>query len=474
MPRLFPSLGRSSKEARAYAAQYPDGYDAPQGYYNSYGFEEQEPQQSSAWRKVFPKKLSKRNYLTRQLQDEGTFAHGRGYRTTVEDYPDEQLVRQHHGPFPTDDTESFEELLVDSRRSDNSIPLIQRESSLTRIGQAFRDHGAYAPVLSAVPSASHPSNVPVYAPQPIAGQPHVTAVHNMHSPPVVHNIVPPLNNSVRADVVHHSSSYPPQPEPRHHLGHREHRRERDRSAPPVYKSSQGHPAYWEKPLDRDEEAPVVVVVEHGKNGKKDKYYIIPAGAPVIFEDENGNELTRVGDFSGHYRPPRRTRPVIVQDQYGREICRAGFNNDDHISVGSRSLDGHSYHSESGRSHHRGRSTHRTTRTHETREHGSHHGSSHSSRPSTAPDSYLRDPHYQPSRRAGTRPPTEDLRGYPVDPRPPRSERSAGQSSSDTLVRSTSPRHDDRHGRARGYDRRDYGAEDRGYAYNREQDTRRNG
>ena len=37
---------------------------------------------------------------------------------------------------------------------------------------------------------------------------------------------------------------------------------------------------------------MVVVVEHGKNGKKDKYYIIPGGAPVIFEDEDGNELTR--------------------------------------------------------------------------------------------------------------------------------------------------------------------------------------
>ena len=60
MPRLFPSLGRSSKEARAYTSRYADGYDAPQGFYNAYGFEEQEPQQSSAWRKVFPKKSSKR------------------------------------------------------------------------------------------------------------------------------------------------------------------------------------------------------------------------------------------------------------------------------------------------------------------------------------------------------------------------------------------------------------------------------
>ncbi|KAI1792947.1 hypothetical protein LXA43DRAFT_972275 [Ganoderma leucocontextum] len=355
MPRLFPSLGRSSKEARTYAGQYADGYDAPQGYYNSYGYEEQEPQQSSAWRKVFPKKSSKRNYLTRQLQDENqaAFTHGRGYRTTVEDYPDEQLARGPHRPFPTDDTESFEELLADPRRSDNTIPLIQRESSLTRIGQAFQDHGTYAPALSTVPSASYAHNVPVYAPQPIpGGQPHVAAVHDMHGPPIIQNIIPPpRNNSVRPDIVHHSSSYPPQPEQRHQR-HREHRHnERDRSAPPVFKPSrEEHPAYWDKPLDRAEEPPVVVVVEHGKNGKKDKYYIIPAGAPVIFEDENGNELTRVGDFSGQYRPPRRTRPVIVQDQYGREICR---------------------------------------------EHGSHHDSSHSSsRPSIAPDSYLRDPHYQ--------------------------------------------------------------------------------
>ena len=56
--------------------------------------------------------------------------------------------------------------------------------------------------------------------------------------------------------------------------------------------SRDHPAYWNKPLEPEEEPPVVVVVEHGKHGKKDKYYIIPSGAPVIFEDEDGHELTR--------------------------------------------------------------------------------------------------------------------------------------------------------------------------------------
>ena len=49
---------------------------------------------------------------------------------------------------------------------------------------------------------------------------------------------------------------------------------------------------WEDIPPAEKYPPVVVVVEHGKNGKKDTYYIIPGGAPVIFEDEDGNELTR--------------------------------------------------------------------------------------------------------------------------------------------------------------------------------------
>ncbi|KAJ6614328.1 hypothetical protein B0H10DRAFT_2045732, partial [Mycena sp. CBHHK59/15] len=50
------------------------------------------------------------------------------------------------------------------------------------------------------------------------------------------------------------------------------------------------------------------------------YYIIPGGMNVIFQDENGNEITRVGDFSGRRR---RISPIIVQDEYGRELYRTG-------------------------------------------------------------------------------------------------------------------------------------------------------
>lgn len=66
MPRLFPSLGRSSKEQPRAYAQY-EGYDAPHGNYYNYGYDEQEPQQSSTWRKVFPRKSSKRVGLHRVL-----------------------------------------------------------------------------------------------------------------------------------------------------------------------------------------------------------------------------------------------------------------------------------------------------------------------------------------------------------------------------------------------------------------------
>ncbi|KAJ6599147.1 hypothetical protein DFH09DRAFT_26818 [Mycena vulgaris] len=48
------------------------------------------------------------------------------------------------------------------------------------------------------------------------------------------------------------------------------------------------------------------------------YYIIPGGMNVVFQDEDGNEITRVGDFSARRR---RISPIIVQDEYGHELYR---------------------------------------------------------------------------------------------------------------------------------------------------------
>ncbi|KAH9894239.1 hypothetical protein C8Q73DRAFT_508945 [Cubamyces lactineus] len=391
MPRLFPSLGRSTKEpGRSGAYGQYDGYDAPHGYYDC-GYAEQESRHNrSPWSKMLSRKSTKR-YATDV--DQGVAPVGDRYRTTVVDYPEDQ--RPVVPGLPTDDSSSFEDFLSARNAADNTIPLVQRESSLTRLQQAFADNGTYAPALSAAPSASH--GAPFYAPSPRSGipgpmgQPHVSAVNDMHQSALLVNSPVPQMQGIRPDIVHHSASYPA-----HERFHRRHR-ERERSAPPV-PSYRDHPAYWEEPLDPNEEPPVVVVVEHGKHGKKDKYYIIPGGAPVIFEDEDGNELTRVGDFSGRYKPLRRPRPVIVQDQYGREICRAGFGGEDHISVGS---DNHSRHHTSGssRTDPRGRPSHRS---YDNRGYATHKPSMH--RPSQpmygpAPDSYIRDPHYQYVRSA---------------------------------------------------------------------------
>lgn len=48
------------------------------------------------------------------------------------------------------------------------------------------------------------------------------------------------------------------------------------------------------------------------------YYIVPGGMNVVFQDEEGNEIARVGDFSGRRR---KISPVIVQDEYGHELYR---------------------------------------------------------------------------------------------------------------------------------------------------------
>ncbi|KAJ7638735.1 hypothetical protein FB45DRAFT_410802 [Roridomyces roridus] len=45
------------------------------------------------------------------------------------------------------------------------------------------------------------------------------------------------------------------------------------------------------------------------------YYIVPAGANIVFQDAAGNEITRVGDFSGRRH---RVSPIVVQDEHGRE------------------------------------------------------------------------------------------------------------------------------------------------------------
>ncbi|KAH7922459.1 hypothetical protein BV22DRAFT_656774 [Leucogyrophana mollusca] len=58
---------------------------------------------------------------------------------------------------------------------------------------------------------------------------------------------------------------------------------------------------------------------HGDPSGRPIYYIIPGGVNVIFQDERGHEITRVGDFNR--RQPSRPAPFVVQDAQGQEIYR---------------------------------------------------------------------------------------------------------------------------------------------------------
>jgi len=55
--------------------------------------------------------------------------------------------------------------------------------------------------------------------------------------------------------------------------------------------------------------------ENGRGGYDNMWYIYPGKSPVIFQDPNGNEITRVGDFSN--TTSAGTRPPIVLDRFGR-------------------------------------------------------------------------------------------------------------------------------------------------------------
>jgi len=56
------------------------------------------------------------------------------------------------------------------------------------------------------------------------------------------------------------------------------------------------------------------------------YYIVPPGMNVIFRDEYGNELKRVGDFSDTYNPDMYDEtPVQLTDERGHIVYKTGEN-----------------------------------------------------------------------------------------------------------------------------------------------------
>ncbi|KAF4602159.1 hypothetical protein EYR40_005363 [Pleurotus pulmonarius] len=79
---------------------------------------------------------------------------------------------------------------------------------------------------------------------------------------------------------------------------------------------------------RKESAPPYLV---GPDVNNTYCYIVPRGTNVIFQDEDGHEITRVGKFHPMYlsREPsnpatrKHTVPIVVQDEFGQELYRTG-------------------------------------------------------------------------------------------------------------------------------------------------------
>ncbi|KAI0269285.1 hypothetical protein BC834DRAFT_621711 [Gloeopeniophorella convolvens] len=75
---------------------------------------------------------------------------------------------------------------------------------------------------------------------------------------------------------------------------------------------------------------------HGHNGNTERtYYIVPPGMNVIFRDEYGNELKRVGDFSDDGAVDAYDEaPVELTDEHGRVVYKTGANYTDDGSEAS--------------------------------------------------------------------------------------------------------------------------------------------
>ncbi|PPQ92404.1 hypothetical protein CVT25_008754 [Psilocybe cyanescens] len=90
---------------------------------------------------------------------------------------------------------------------------------------------------------------------------------------------------------------------------------------PVHKESLG--------VSSEDKDPNEATVFERDYGSEDDYepeiynYIVPAGLNVIFQDEDGNVITRVGRRTRPYDTshPVRSAPIIVHDEFGRELYR---------------------------------------------------------------------------------------------------------------------------------------------------------
>ncbi|KAH9938651.1 uncharacterized protein B0H18DRAFT_949919 [Fomitopsis serialis] len=339
MPRLFPHLGRSSKEHVAGYDAYDPYYGHPEHGYGYDGYEYvPEQRERSTWRKM----LSRGSGSSSNTKSSGTRTGGRAYYGEGEvpvrlpthrlaDPPRTLSSTERMYPHPvqvphyanSDETESYVNI---PSRPHSPVPIVQRESSFTdmnglgRLQEAFADHGTYS---AAAPTVMMDPTTPVHGsprmpPRPMhaAGPVRMGTMHEARHEPV---IIDDSNGSVEGirpdvDVMRPSSS-----KHRHQRSHREHERRLERE------KVTGGPTYWEHHPGVHEYPPVVVVVQRGAYGEKDTYYIIPGGQPVIFEDDYGIE-SPVWEISVDFTDLSLSTPSLLRTNTdARFVGQAGYS-----------------------------------------------------------------------------------------------------------------------------------------------------
>ncbi|TCD71283.1 hypothetical protein EIP91_011054 [Steccherinum ochraceum] len=294
-PRLFQAFSRSKVRRPEPDLQRYDEPEFP--YYNNH--DDDRYGQASSWRKPNPRDESRPaweeevvDYPSRAASYAGPTAYSsRSGRHPVDSgYPEEHIssdayVDEHYDP--------------DRSTIGGPVPIVQRENSLTRMRDMFTDHGRASHAVTELPL---PGNTNRYTVSDLQSPMEVHHTHpSRHQPVIINNTT--TGRSIRPDMEHAQVLS-----------------ERARGKRPEYRRGSSQESINSDSYE-NEYPPCVVVVERGRHGKPDTYYVIPGGAPVIFEDETGRELTRVGDFSGKYRPRPPKRPVVIQDEYGREVYR---------------------------------------------------------------------------------------------------------------------------------------------------------
>ncbi|KAJ3490324.1 hypothetical protein NLI96_g1544 [Meripilus lineatus] len=312
---LFPSLGRSRHRAPSSSSQYDDRY--------AMQYENEEPTRTPQWRHGTPRKQRPQGTWEEELVDYPSRAPSYAAPGPGQHQQQQQQQQQQYyslGPrfsaqvysASTVTDETHDELYSDTG-SDSTVPVVQRVDSTNPAPAEMHDRH-----MSRVTEIPIPSQM--YSEADFANEPELRNMYPQQQPVLVNQSVV---GSMHPDIVqgeHHRE--------RARVRHEAHRREYARSA----SSDESERRQRWDPRGEPMEAypPCVVVIEKGRHGKQDTYYVIPGGAPVIFEDQHGREITRVGDFSGQYRPEP-PRPVIIEDNHGRELYRMGFDDNGHHS-----------------------------------------------------------------------------------------------------------------------------------------------